>query len=73
MRIPREVSRTGNSTVWVRRDELEGVVDVATPLPTEQPIVNASEQQRVRPTALAATADDRIPKRGWVGLGDLHL
>jgi hypothetical protein len=46
----------GSGTVWVRRDELEGVVDVATPFPTEQPIVIANEQQRAAPTALTATA-----------------
>jgi hypothetical protein len=45
----------------VRRDELEGIVDVATPLPAEQPIVIANEQQRVTPTALAATAAPTTP------------
>jgi hypothetical protein len=42
--------------VWVRRDELEGVVDLATPHPTAQPIVIANEQRKAAPTALAATA-----------------
>jgi hypothetical protein len=46
----------GSGSVWVRRDALEGVVDVTTPLPSVQPIVIAAEQRRVRPTALAATA-----------------
>jgi hypothetical protein len=51
----------GSGSVWVRRDELEGVVDVATPFPTEQPIVIANEQQRAAPTALAATAAPATP------------
>jgi hypothetical protein len=46
----------GSGTVWVRRDELEGVVDVATSRPSTQPIVIASEQQRAAPSAPAATA-----------------
>jgi hypothetical protein len=50
-----------SGSVWVRRDELEGVVDVATPFPTDQPIVIASEQRREAPTALAATAAPTTP------------
>jgi hypothetical protein len=53
----------GSGRVWVRRDELEGVVDVATPLPIEQPIVIAAEQQRVTPTALATTSAPTTPTR----------
>jgi hypothetical protein len=34
----------GSGSVWVRRQDLEGVVDVATPLPTAEPIVIANEQ-----------------------------
>jgi hypothetical protein len=46
----------GSGRVWVRRDELEDVVDVATPLPTEQPILIANEQPSAAPRASAATA-----------------
>jgi len=51
----------GSGRVWVRRDELEGVVDIATPLPTEQPIGIAAEQQRAAPDAIAATAAPTTP------------
>jgi hypothetical protein len=51
----------GSGMVWVRRDELEGVVDLATPVSTEQPIVIANEQRRAAPTALAATAAPTTP------------
>jgi hypothetical protein len=51
----------GSGRVWVTRDELEGGVDVATPVSTEQPIVIAAEQQRAAPDALAATAAPTTP------------
>jgi hypothetical protein len=51
----------GSGAVWVRRDELEGVMDVATPLPTEEPLVIANEQRRAAPRALAATAAPATP------------
>jgi hypothetical protein len=51
----------GSATVWVRRDDLEDVLDIATPPPTEQPIVIAAEQQRAPPDALAATAAPTTP------------
>jgi hypothetical protein len=50
----------GSGRVWVRRDELEGVVDVATPLPTEQPFVIAAEQ-RATPEEMAVTATPTSP------------
>jgi hypothetical protein len=50
----------GSSIVWVRHQDLEDVVDVATPVPTEQPIVIANEQ-RAAPTALAATVAPATP------------
>jgi hypothetical protein len=46
----------GSGRIWVRRDELEGVVDVATPFPTEQPIVIANEQEQAVRSTLAASA-----------------
>jgi len=52
----------GSGTVWVRLSELEGVVDVATPHPTVEPIVIAKEQ-RATPTELVATT---VPTR-WAG------
>jgi hypothetical protein len=51
----------GSGSVWVRRSELEGVMLVATPLPTAEPIVIANEQQRAGPTALAATTAPTTP------------
>jgi hypothetical protein len=51
----------GSGRVWVRRQDLEGVEDVATPVPTEQLIVIANEQQRATPTALAATTTPTTP------------
>jgi hypothetical protein len=51
----------GSGSVWVRRQDLEDVVDVATPFPTEQPIVIAKEQPSAAPTALAATAAPATP------------
>ena len=51
----------GSGRVWVRRDELEGMMDVATPLSTEQPIVITTEQQRAAPDEVAATAAPPIP------------
>jgi hypothetical protein len=50
----------GSGTVWVRRQDLEGV-DIATPVSTEQPIVIANEQRRAAPTALAVTAAPPTP------------
>jgi hypothetical protein len=50
-----------SGSVWVRRDDLEGVVDVATPAPIQQPIVIASQQRRAAPTAPAATAAPATP------------
>ena len=44
----------------MRRDELEGVVDVATPLLTEQPIVIAAEP-RAAPDEIAATVVPTTP------------
>jgi hypothetical protein len=67
----------GSGSVWVRRDELEGVMDVAIPFPTAQPIVVANEQRRAAPTALAVTAAPATPKRvserRRLGLRDLQL
>jgi hypothetical protein len=57
-----ELAINGSGRVWVRRDELEGVVDVATPVPSVQPIVIANEQQRAAPTALAATTAPPTPE-----------
>jgi hypothetical protein len=51
----------GSGTVWVRRQDLEDVVDLATPHPTAQPIVIANEQRRTVPTALVATAAPATP------------
>jgi hypothetical protein len=45
----------GSATVWVRRDELEAVLDIATPMPTEQPIVIAAEQPPATPDPPTAT------------------
>jgi hypothetical protein len=55
----------GSGMVWVRRDDLEGVVDVATPVSSAQPIVIAAEQRRVTPSTLAATA---APTKATVAL-----
>jgi hypothetical protein len=52
----------GSGRVWVRRDELDGVVDVATPHPTTESIVIAAEQRRAAPTLLPATAAPPTPE-----------
>jgi hypothetical protein len=50
-----------SGSVWVRRDELEGVVDLAAPLPSAQTIVITNEQQRTAPDALPATTAPPTP------------
>ena len=45
----------------MRRDELGGVVDAATPVSGEQPIVIVYEQRRATPDALAVTAAPATP------------
>ncbi|HEY3232719.1 MAG TPA: hypothetical protein VGJ87_26045 [Roseiflexaceae bacterium] len=51
----------GSGRVWVRRDDLEDVRDIATPVSTEQPSIIAAEQQRAAPDPPAATAAPTTP------------